>query len=213
MAAKKKAKKVGATRTARAPAKGAAKKAAAPKATGATKKPIELPREKRRLPVPVGAEIVDRAAHEMAKLHGTSEHLKAERRETMAEFKERRAGIDQRMGELADTVNKSTALKEITCRVKLYVEENVVRVYREDTGILVEERAATAAERQGDLDMQVGEVKATSAAVTPFTHPQDLAPHSLRSPAEVGAKDPNPFEDEPSIEDGDEEPEEEGALA
>jgi hypothetical protein len=200
------------------PPKGRKKKGAAAAAKpGATRQPVILRREKRSLPVPVGAEVVDRAAHEMAKLHGTSERLKSERRETMAGFKERRSSIDQRMGELADTVNKSTALTPVWCTVKLYVEENRVDVVREDTAEVVETGAATQADRQADLDVQVAEVKSTSEAVTPFggapvpadASPESLAPDGSLARLPVGTPDPVVEALVPEDDDGEDEEDEE----
>lgn len=49
--------------------------------------------------------VAAKAAHDMAKLHVQREALKKERRDAMADFKERLSSLDQQMGELVDLVN------------------------------------------------------------------------------------------------------------
>ncbi len=163
--------------------KSVAKREAVQRGNGSARKPeLRKPVERgivtKRLPVAVGAEIVDRAAHEMARLHTDREALKSERRETMAEFKERLASMDQRMTELADTVNKSTELRDVKCKELLYVEENRVDVVRIDSGEVVESRTATAEDRQEDLGLQEREAR---GGIAP-------AAGAFKGPGEVGAR-------------------------
>lgn len=155
MASKKSAKKSKSTAKARAAqragANGTNGTAAKPKDG---RQPVERAFVTKKLAVRVSADVVERAAHEMARLYTDREALKSERRETMAEFKERMAAFDQRMGELANTVNNSTEQRDVKCRELLYVEENRIDVVRLDTGEVVDSRTATAEDRQEDLELQ-----------------------------------------------------------
>lgn len=109
-------------------------------------KPVLRKTYTQKLPVPVGDDVVEVAAREMAKLHHQREELKEERRTTMAGFKERGAHLDQRMGELADTVNKSTVLADVLCDEFLTIETNEITVVRKDNAAVTERRTATAKE-------------------------------------------------------------------
>lgn len=112
--------------------------------------PVERGRHRRKLPVKVDHGTIEAAANEMAKLVGSAERLKSERRDAMAGFKEQRAHIEGRMSELADTVTGGTVLQDIECVVYL-LPTNEIQIVRVDTGEVVESRTATAEELQETL--------------------------------------------------------------
>lgn len=121
------------------------------KANGARSAGVERARYKLQLPVPADSKTIARASKEMAKLVRSEAALREERREAMADFKERQSSINDKMNEWADTVEKGTELADVEVVERLVVETNEVQVTRLDTGEIVERRTAEGSDRQEAL--------------------------------------------------------------
>lgn len=118
-----------------------------------TRKGIERARYPQKLPVPVGSDVVEKAGHEMARIHKLRAKLADEKTIYLKACKEKEAGYKQRTDELADTVNNSTALEDVEVVEYLIAESNEIRVYRTDTGeeLVDKRRTAEAKDRQESL--------------------------------------------------------------
>jgi hypothetical protein len=103
------------------------------------------------LPVPANEEEVSTAALAMVKEIRKREALDEERRELLAQFRQRREAIDARQGELADTVENHTRKKSVHVDEYLIVETSTIEVVRRDTGEIVETRPADKDDLQENL--------------------------------------------------------------
>jgi hypothetical protein len=112
--------------------------------------PVERGRHKRKLPCKVDHSVIEHAAEEMANFVTASENLKSEKREALADFRERRSAIDEGLQRLAGIVNGGTELLDVEVIVFL-LPTNEIRVVRADTGEVVETRTATPEELQETL--------------------------------------------------------------
>lgn len=164
---------------------------------GVSARASEVKRYTQRLPVPVGADVARAAAAQMATVHFAREQLKEERRNAMANFREKMNGLDQRMGELAETARNSTELQDIEC-VDMLEPNNEVLSVRLDTKTIFDRRQPTAEDLQTVLPGTDAPPKSGAAA-------KKDAPPPASSPAADAAAEP-----EADDEDESDEPEEGG---
>jgi hypothetical protein len=117
------------------------------------REPVVRREFKMDLPVPISPEEATKAGHAMVREIRRREQLDEERREAMAEFRDRRAAIDEKCKELADSFENGTKKISVRVREELIVETNEIQVIRIDTGEVVERRAAKAEDRQETLPL------------------------------------------------------------
>ena len=161
MAAKKKAK---ADKKGKSPAKGPGKFAAAVAASEANgspplRKPVERRRFKEKLPVKIAAEAVAEKGDALAKVIHERNEMLEEQRESNSGFRERRAYFDQRLDELADSIESKTEIRLVPCIEYLIAETNEIQVVRQDTGEVVPSlsRIAEGGDRQEALKLNPDE--------------------------------------------------------
>jgi hypothetical protein len=165
MAAKKKAKGGGAKAKSAKPEAAATAQKAAPAAVVAHEAQV-VTRDAPMLgaeyyeDLPVTAELHERdhAGHELAKLVAANETLKTEKRQALAEFKERKASIETTQKELA-SVYDGLKLSKVKVQELIYADTCTVDVIRKDTGEVVRSRAATKDDLQRTLDDAVKTAK------------------------------------------------------
>ena len=87
-------------------------------------------------------------AQEMAEAVSRLDNLEEELQEVRAGFKEKMAKAQKTVKQCAAKIRSGWELRTIECRLEKEFATNTVRIYRQDTGELVEERAMTAEERQ-----------------------------------------------------------------
>lgn len=90
-------------------------------------------------------------AQEMAEAVSRLDNLEEELQEVRAGFKEKMAKAQKTIKQAAAKIRSGWELRTIECRLEKEFANNTVRIYRQDTGELVEERAMTAQERQQEL--------------------------------------------------------------
>lgn len=91
----------------------------------------------------------ERAArgNEMSECELAIETLKSERSELSRRVRDR----EKRRNELGHVLERGTESREVTCEWVPVFAQNVLRLCRADTGEIVEERAMTAEDRQGQM--------------------------------------------------------------
>jgi hypothetical protein len=161
--------------------------------------------------LPVASELHERehAGAELAALVDAAAALKAEKREVLADFRERAAGIQDRQNEFAG-IFKGHKLADVEVVEILYVEACSVDVVRKDTGEVVRTRTATRDDLQEQLDaamidkalgkmtpatetaiskLDAAIAKSVAAMPPKGANPEDLAPApgTLKGPDEVAA--------------------------
>lgn len=148
-----------------------AKKSGAKKSNGAPKpakrrEGVERARYTRKLAVPIDEVTAAKKGRELAKAVHERDAFKEARRADNAEARAKVAYFDERIEELATSVDECTEIRDVECVEVLVVETNEVQVTRLDTGEVVETRAAEAVDRQEvlDLDAQPDEAKKGTAA-------------------------------------------------
>lgn len=130
-------------------ARAAAKAPKAPTATASGS--VDRGTETRRLPVAIAdEEKIAKSARELARVLHEQDAIKTKQREKNEGFRAELKELRERVSELADTVEKHTELKEITCRIVLKADQSV-DIVRTDTGEVVENRAAKKDELQDEL--------------------------------------------------------------
>jgi hypothetical protein len=103
------------------------------------------------LPVPASPTEIGIAAVEMTRQIDAQAALLIERREAMAEFKERLSGIHDRLNELSEGVKNGTKKVDVEVTEQLVVETHEIQVVRLDDGTIVSTRAAEGADVQETL--------------------------------------------------------------
>ncbi len=121
-----------------------------------SKKPINHERIERAhydmdLPVPASDEEVTKAAVDMVKQIRKRASVLEDRRTVMANYRSQLEAIDERQSELADTVESHTKKRPVRVCEYLIVETSTIEVVRQDTGELVETRAADKEDLQENL--------------------------------------------------------------
>jgi hypothetical protein len=143
------------TMAAKKSAKKTAKKSTAAKVPSTSKQTNDERVERRRYtePLPVAATRaeVEATNEEWARVYQQQEELLEERRDVMAELRERSIGIREAMGELATRVTTKTKLVAVPVVEYLVVATGAIDVVRVDTGEIVSTRAADADDRQETL--------------------------------------------------------------
>jgi len=125
-----------------------AAKKSVPKANGDM---VERHRYEEKLPCKVEGVDIDAAAQEMARVHRQREAMREQKRETNAKFRERLNFFDERMTELGEIVEHKTERRSVEVVEYLIARTNEIRVVRQDTGEVIETRAAKADELQDGL--------------------------------------------------------------
>lgn len=118
-----------------------------------TREGVERRRYVTNLPVPADPKTIAKASANFARLVSEDESLQEERRDAMAGFKSRKNVIDEQLREWRDTVEKGTQLAAVEVVELLVVETSEIQVKRLDTGEIIETRAASAEDRQEQLDL------------------------------------------------------------
>jgi hypothetical protein len=117
-------------------------------------KPVERNPHVRPLPCKLDdPEEIEKASKEFASLYRRREATLEEKRQKIAEYKETLAGIDDRMDELATTVEDHLVTLPVKCIELFYVETQTVQVVRLDSKEIVETRAAEAKDAQETLPL------------------------------------------------------------
>jgi hypothetical protein len=88
---------------------------------------------------------------EMAQAVARLESLKDEFQQVKAGFKEKTSGAQKTIRACALKIRQGFEMRTLECRMERVFDSNAVRLYRQDTGELVEERAMTVEERQRSL--------------------------------------------------------------
>jgi len=107
---------------------------------------------------------IEQASQDFAALYRRREATLEARRTKMAEFKDELTGIDERMAELATTVEDHLITRPVNCIERFYVETQTVEVVRLDSGEIVETRAANGRDAQDELFDANGQPKAPSGS-------------------------------------------------
>jgi hypothetical protein len=113
--------------------------------------PVERTRYQESLPCSIVDADVQSRANELAKVIRQRDRLLDEKRESNATYRERIAFFDERLKELAESVEGKTERRPVDCIEWLYPELGEVRVVRTDTNEVVESRTATAEDMQESL--------------------------------------------------------------
>jgi hypothetical protein len=92
-------------------------------------------------------------AQEMAQAVARLEELEDEFGEVKAAFKEKMAKARKTVKSCAVKIRQGFEMRLVECRMEKEFATNAVRLYRLDTGELVEERAMTVEERQRSLQV------------------------------------------------------------
>ena len=88
---------------------------------------------------------------QMAQAVARLEDLEDEFQEVKAGFKEKMAGAQKTIKACAAKIRLGYEMRMLECRMERDFTGNAVRLYRQDTGEMVEERAMTIEERQRSL--------------------------------------------------------------
>jgi|HubBroStandDraft_6_1064221.scaffolds.fasta_scaffold16491_10 hypothetical protein len=107
-------------------------------------------KSKQKLPCRIEKPEVDAAGLALAVTVRQQEELDNERRDVLAQFRERQAGIKDRQEALAVTVENSTVVRDVMCSTWLLADQSIM-IVREDTEEVVLQRAATKEELQEEL--------------------------------------------------------------
>ena len=105
---------------------------------------------------------MDEMAKQMAEAVSQLEGFKEEFKEVKAKFKEGIAKAQNVIRSCASHIRTGWEYRIIECKVEKDFATNAVRVYRHDTGDLVEERAMTGEERQMALAPPMTNTSATA---------------------------------------------------
>jgi hypothetical protein len=147
------------------------------KANGASPGTLQPPngaiirgRHKEQLPCRVEGDAVELAGKELAKCVREQEELDEERREVLAGFREKQAGIKERAKAHATTVEMHTIARPVWC-TKYLLRTNDIQIVREDTGEVVVTRAATPEELQQELPEPKSKKKARANGTAPLDFP------------------------------------------
>ena len=115
-------------------------------------------------------------SQEMAYTVGELDAVEQEKKDTAAAFKDRMEVLSNKIKDAAHKINSGQEQRLIDCEVVKNFDLNVVRVYRLDTGEIVEERAMTTEERQRELDLRAARVAQEEPPVV------DIAPEQNEEP-------------------------------
>jgi hypothetical protein len=133
----------------------AAKKSKAPATkTIDGRKLVERARYDQMLPCKIPVDEVEVKASQLAKVIRERDEMLDRKRESNAAYREKIAFFDERLKELATSVENKTAEQSVSCVEWLIPETNEIRVIREDTGEIVETRTADAADLQEPLPLE-----------------------------------------------------------
>lgn len=142
---------------------GDASPAAPTQGKNGNREPVERARYQDSLPCTIGTDDVQVRASELAKVIRARDRLLDEKRESNATYRERIAFFDERLKELAESVEGKTERRPVDCVEYLYPEQGEVRVVRLDTNEVVESRTATAEDMQESLVPREGKRKPKKA--------------------------------------------------
>lgn len=117
---------------------------------------IERARYEERLPCKIEGVDVDKAAQEMAKVHRQREATREAKRASNAKFRERLNFFDERLSELAETVEGKTERRSVEVVEYLIPRTNEIRIVRQDTLEAIETRAAKPEELQEPMFSEGG---------------------------------------------------------
>jgi hypothetical protein len=170
------------------PAAAKGKAAAAPNGQTNLVRHERVPRARYEEKLPVAADALEReaAGAEMSKIVDELESFKIEKRETLAELRDRKTGLEQRLNEMSG-VWKGKKLTNVLVQEYLIVETATIEVVRTDTGDVVSTRPATKEDLQEQIRTDSADALADSviAKMTPPAKPS----------AESGAPGPNDITD------------------
>lgn len=105
----------------------------------------------RTLPVKLSEHELAQAAKEMGRLRRERHVMGAQMKQVQAQWKDRIAGLDARIADLAQQADEGVEDREVACEEIFDYRLGEVRVQRLDTHEALEVRPMTAAERQPEL--------------------------------------------------------------
>lgn len=105
----------------------------------------------RTLPVKLSEHELAQAAKEMGRLRRERHVMGAQMKQVQAQWKDRIAGLDARIADLAQQADEGVEDREVPCEEIFDYRLGEVRVQRLDTHETLEVRPMTAAERQPEL--------------------------------------------------------------
>jgi hypothetical protein len=158
---------------------------------------IERKRYTTKLPCPIAPEIVVMRADEQAKTWREREKLMAENRERNTEFREQRAHLDKKLGELATSVAQHTEVRDVEVVEYLVSGTGNIKVERQDTMEVVETKAASKDDLQESIFSKIDKANAQQETTVAFTK---AAGDRLR--ADANARRNNPIADGIAADDG-----------
>lgn len=113
--------------------------------------PVIIKKYREKLPVRIDDAAVAVKAQELAKLIHEERALLDEKREANATYREKLNFFKERNEQLATSIDMHTEAREVAVVDRLIVETSTVEIVRQDTGEVVNRRAATAAELQKEM--------------------------------------------------------------
>lgn len=157
--------------------------------------PVVRAKYTKRLPVECNDAEKAKLANELSKVTLELEVIENEKAEELRAFRERSSGLKDRQRELARCVKDTTKMQDVRCEERFDVGTNTIRVVRLDTLEVVEERAATADDRQEALPY-AGPPKSLPTVAVPapaddWPNPNDSGAHAGASPAVNGQPSPD----------------------
>jgi hypothetical protein len=118
------------------------------------RKLVERARYEQMLPCKIPVDEVEVKAGQLAKVIRERDEMLDRKRESNAAYREKIAFFDERLKELATSVENKTEQQSVSCVEWLVPETNEIRVIREDTGEIVETRTADAQDLQDPLPFE-----------------------------------------------------------
>lgn len=171
--AKKSSKKRAAGRATAAPARSPKKPHGAKAPAANEPERVERRRFTEKLPCAIAPEIVVLRADEQAKTWREREELMADNRERNAMFREQRAHLDKKLGELATSVEQHTESLAVDCVE--YLVRDQIEVWRQDTLEMVTTRPATSEDLQEKIFDKIDKAKAEGNG-EPWSEGENPAP-------------------------------------
>lgn len=124
---------------------------------------IERRRYKEKLPCAIPPEEVVFKADEMAVVYRKVEALKEEKRNALADFRDRKAQLEENLGDLATAVEQHTISREVDVVEYLIDGTGTIEVVRQDTLEVVIVKAATSEDLQERIFDKIDEANAAAA--------------------------------------------------
>lgn len=136
---------------------------------------------------------------ELAAAYNRQEDIDAEEAVVKSQFKERRASVEQAIGQLSRNLANQFEMRNIECRIEYDVPNpNELTYYRVDNGEVAKTRPLTEAERQAELPLEEGTLSAEESMHNAETFFGKGGEVEAVSPAELAEETPVPDPDKPA---------------